>query len=124
MKKRSKPILLLIVAFLAIQSLCYSGWMQSGNAERLQDSLGVVKQFVFSPDGKMLYVLNNDLVLFKIDVETGKRLETRNFRDTLKYHYQLTECSLSKDGITYILVNNPAKNKDSKSISGAVSIIR
>jgi len=100
--KKTK-IYLILLSIIIINSISYAEWQKDGNLEWLKISNSAIKQYVFSQDGKSVYVLDTSNVFFKYDIERGSQIWMKEL-GTLQYEdYTFEGACISEDADYYLV---------------------
>ncbi len=94
---------ILILSLIIINSKSYAEWQKDGNLEWLKISNSAIKQYVFSQDGKSIYVIDTSNVFFKYDIETGKMQWIKNLTSAKYENYAFDGAKISEDADYYLV---------------------
>ncbi|HRT67198.1 MAG TPA: hypothetical protein P5216_00490, partial [Bacteroidota bacterium] len=93
--KRTKIYLILLLSIIIINSISYAEWQKDGNLEWLKISNSAIKQYVFSQDGKSVYVIDSSNTFLKYDIETGKMQWIKNLTSAKYEDYAFAGAQIS-----------------------------
>lgn len=101
--KKYEIYVFVLFSFIIINYVAVAEWQKDGNLEWLNISNSAIKQYVFSQDGKSIYVLDSSNVFFKYDIETGKMLWIKNLASAKYADYTFNNARISEDADYYLV---------------------
>ncbi|HRS01341.1 MAG TPA: PKD domain-containing protein [Bacteroidota bacterium] len=101
--KRTKIYFILLLSIIIINSISYAEWQKDGNLEWLKISNSAIKQYVFSQDGKSVYVIDSSNTFLKYDIETGKMIWIKNLTSAKYEDYAFAGAQISEDADYYLV---------------------
>lgn len=101
--KKYEIYVFVLFSFIIINYVSVAEWQKDGELEWLNISNSAIKQYVFSQDGKSIYVLDSSNVFFKYDIETGKMLWIKNLTSAKYGNYTFDGAKISEDADYYLV---------------------
>jgi len=92
-----------LFSFIIINYVSVAEWQKDGELEWLNVSNSAIKQYVFSQDGKSIYVLDSSNVFFKYDIETGKMLWIKNLTSARYGNAKFQGARIGEDAVQYLV---------------------
>ena len=101
--KKYKIYVFVLFSFIIINYVSVAEWQKDGELEWLNVSNSAIKQYVFSQDGKSIYVLDSSNVFFKYDIETGKMLWIKNLASAKYGNAKFQGARIGEDAVQYLV---------------------